>query len=92
MSEFYAFAGEHWFLTWCALWLVWGLVWLAGTAMLVSFRAINRVLRTIMVAIRGWPPAHLDADGDWPPAASKEGPPGPPGPPGPAGRDAVAPS
>lgn len=25
----------------------------------------NRVLRSINVALRGWPPAHLDADGDW---------------------------
>lgn len=26
---------------------------------------VNRLLRTIKVAIRGWPPEHLDADGDW---------------------------
>lgn len=24
----------------------------------------GRILRTINIAIRGWPPAHLDADGD----------------------------
>lgn len=26
---------------------------------------ICRALRFAQVAIRGWPPAHLDADGDW---------------------------
>lgn len=31
-----------------------------------------RVLRSINVAVRGWPPAHLDADGDWKPEASHE--------------------
>lgn len=25
----------------------------------------SRTLRAIMVSIKGWPPAHLDADGDW---------------------------
>jgi hypothetical protein len=27
----------------------------------------NRILRTVKVAVRGWPPEHLDADGDWKP-------------------------
>jgi len=26
-----------------------------------------RLYRVIMVALRGWPPDHLDADGDWKP-------------------------
>ncbi len=30
-----------------------------------------RGLRTINVATRGWPPAHLDADGDWKPAPDR---------------------
>lgn len=25
----------------------------------------NRLWRMVMVTTRGWPPAHLDADGDW---------------------------
>lgn len=29
------------------------------------FKIINRVLRTIKVCFRGWPPIHLDADGDF---------------------------
>ena len=43
------------------------LVLLTGCAMRISFRLINRVLRTIKVTARGWPPEHLDADGDWKP-------------------------
>lgn len=27
----------------------------------------SRVFRMVMVACRGWPPSHLDADGDWKP-------------------------
>lgn len=27
----------------------------------------SRMLRSLNVAIRGWPPSHLDADGDWKP-------------------------
>jgi hypothetical protein len=30
-------------------------------------RLTNRVFRMVMVTLRGWPPAHLDADGDWKP-------------------------
>lgn len=66
------FAREHWFLAWCALWLVWGVIWLVVVVLSLSQRlvliAISRLYRTIMVAARGWPPAHLDADGDWRPA------------------------
>lgn len=28
------------------------------------FKCWNRLLRTVKVALRGWPPAHIDADGD----------------------------
>jgi hypothetical protein len=33
-----------------------------------------RVLRSINIAARGWPPEHLDADGDWKPQPTKETP------------------
>lgn len=66
-TNFYAFAlsfaAEHWFLAWCMLWLLWPVVTLPSLA----FRLINRTYRVINIAIRGWPPAHLDADGDWRP-------------------------
>ena len=57
-ATFYAFAlsfaAEHPFLTWCALWLGW-----------VPYYIVKHTYRLIMVSLRGWPPAHLDADGDW---------------------------
>lgn len=67
MSDFYqfllVFASEHWFLTWCALWLLWPIVLLPS----LMIRIINRTYRVINISTRGWPPAHLDADGDWKP-------------------------
>ncbi len=44
------------------------LVAFAGT-LKILFKTTNRVLRTIKVALRGWPPAHLDADGDFKPVS-----------------------
>ena len=29
------------------------------------FKSWNRFMRMIMVRKHGWPPSHLDADGDW---------------------------
>ena len=52
------FFNNHWFLAICAMIticaLAKGFYWM-----------FNRLMRTIKVAIRGWPPSHLDADGDW---------------------------
>lgn len=31
----------------------------------------SRAMRSLNVAVRGWPPAHLDADGDWKPEEDK---------------------
>lgn len=67
MTELLNFAGEHWFLAWCALWLAWAPAWFAMAALRLPLVLVQRILRTIKVALRGWPPAHLDADGDWKP-------------------------
>ena len=69
MDAFYpfilSFAAEHWFLLWCALWLP----VLAGGLLVGLIKTILvRTYRLIMVLLRGWPPAHVDADGDWRPA------------------------
>lgn len=45
---------EHWFVGFLLIY----------TAMELSFKIINRVLRTIKVLARGWPTAPIDADGD----------------------------
>lgn len=58
---FVEFFGDSYFLAWCALWLFWVVVPLFA----ITFRAINRILRTIRIIFRGWPPKHLDADGDF---------------------------
>lgn len=54
------FVGEHWFLTFIALCFVYGLG-------LTALRLVIRLFRMIKVLVRGWPPSHLDADGDWKP-------------------------
>lgn len=55
------FFHQHPFIAWCALWLVWIIV----PVTTLAFRVVNRILRSINVALRGWPPPHLDADGDF---------------------------
>ena len=65
MNEVFEWTNQHGFLTWCALWLVWGFIALAFAACELSFKMVNRILRTVKVCVRGWPPPHLDADGDW---------------------------
>lgn len=49
-------------------------LWVIGCVAGVLFKIANRILRTINVAVRGWPPEHLDADGDWKPEAEKSEP------------------
>lgn len=70
----YSLLEDHPFLVWCALWLGWGVVLVAIELIGVSARLLNRLLRTIKVACRGWPPSHLDADGDWPPPPKDKNP------------------
>lgn len=61
MKEFYAFAGEHPILTFFLAWIVAWVVCHFGNLI------FNRTYRAIKVLVRGWPPSHLDADGDWKP-------------------------
>lgn len=58
------FWSEHPFLAFCALCFS---AIIAYSALAFVFRIWNRVLRTINICARGWPPPHLDADGDWKP-------------------------
>lgn len=61
--EFWDFFHAHPFIAWCALWLGWAVLFFAE----IIYRILNRILRTIKVVVRGWPPEHLDADGDFRP-------------------------
>lgn len=56
------FVNTNPFITWCALWLVW---LVAPLTNLVFTFVIGRPMRFLLVALRGWPPVHLDADGDF---------------------------
>lgn len=33
----------------------------------LPFKLINRLIRHCNIRAKGWPPSHLDADGDWKP-------------------------
>lgn len=46
---------------WLACWLALCLIMLLHA---ICFRLPNRIIRHRNIVARGWPPAHLDADGD----------------------------
>ena len=57
MKDFYQFAGEHPFLTFL-------LALLIVEAFVYPFKILNRYFRSRNIKNAGWPPSHLDADGD----------------------------
>lgn len=57
----YEFVGDSSFLTWCALWLGWGVVVLAITL----FEMPMRLVKAATIMLRGWPPTHVDANGNF---------------------------
>ena len=77
------FMHEHMVFTWaCAIfWSVPGVIFIFLALYLgaqltevvirlshnLIFRISNRFFRVLKVWVRGWPPPHLDADGDWKP-------------------------
>ena len=50
MNWFY----EHWILTFLLAWV----------SIHSCYYIIMRMIRSVIVLFRGWPPEHLDADGD----------------------------
>ena len=62
MNDILTFAGYHPIVFMLSLWCITHFLW----------SLTNRVLRTIKVTSRGWPPSHLDADGDWKPEPESE--------------------
>ena len=63
-AELMQWATVHW---WLAFWLAfWALYGVYGLLSILAF-TYRRTLRLLIVLFRGWPPAHLDADGDWKP-------------------------
>lgn len=51
----YEFMGAYWFLVLLAIYII----------SRCAFRCWNRLMRHLNVRKHGWPPAHLDADGDF---------------------------
>lgn len=68
MTEFYVFAGENPLLT---FFLAVVLILLIETLVSSLHNIVSRLFRMTMVTIHGWPPSHLDADGDWKPENDK---------------------
>lgn len=66
MSDFFDFAGKHWFLA------IFMILFVCGVLRLVVY-SFMRLCRLLVVLVRGWPPAHLDADGNWKPEPKKDG-------------------
>lgn len=69
MSDFYTFASNQPFLTWCLAWGIFPICAMIGRILTAPFRypylAYKRKLRSKDIQARGWPTAHLmDADGD----------------------------
>lgn len=47
-------------------WLAFFLAWIFMYGCIgCPFRALNRWIRHRNIVVRGWPPEHLNADGDW---------------------------
>lgn len=61
----------HPFIQWCALWLIWPPLMAIYALAATPFRSWNRWLRHKNITAQGWPPAHLDADGDFKPDDDK---------------------
>lgn len=56
---------NNYFITWSALWLGYPIIFaIWSISYSILFKLPNRILRTIKVICRGYPPAHLDEDGD----------------------------
>jgi hypothetical protein len=53
----YEFMGEH-------PWLTFFLALIAGNVVTYPFKLVNRWIRHRNIVARGWPPFHLDGDGD----------------------------
>jgi hypothetical protein len=53
-------------------WYVLAALLAIGAVCSTVFRIVNRFLRHLNISMHGWPPSHIDADGDWKPETKKE--------------------
>lgn len=72
MRDLLIFAGAHPFLFLLslpfALLAFWAACGVAKAPFLLAFLVYNRRRRSMNIIARGWPPPHIDADGDQAPA------------------------
>lgn len=61
INDLTVFATQHPFLFWCSLWLVWAIV----PIFTLSAALLNYLLRSLNIWFRGWPPEHLNANGNF---------------------------
>ena len=55
-----------------SFWIWIGFVILIGVPIDAIVKVIRRLIRRSMIVRQGWPPEHLDADGDWQPEPKKD--------------------
>lgn len=67
MTEFFDFGRDQ---PWLAFFLICAVYYTLKWIITTPFRMFNRWCRTRNIAAKGWPPAHLDADGDFKPEKS----------------------
>lgn len=58
------FADSHWFVA-----LI--MFWSASNVIMFPLNIYIKVLRSRNIRMHGWPPAHLDVDGNWKPKEKK---------------------
>lgn len=64
MTEFFDFGRDQ---PWLAFFLICASYYLLKFVITTPMRMLNRWCRHKNIAAKGWPPPHLDADGDWKP-------------------------
>ena len=64
MKEFFAFAGEHPIVTMVILYVA---IHCSYGVLIYPMTLANRVIRHLNIRKCGWPPEHLDGDGDFRP-------------------------
>lgn len=58
-------------ITFRSIWHFFGMLLLISVVLGAPCRIINRCIRHLNIRAKGWPPEHLDADGDWKPEEEK---------------------
>lgn len=72
MFPTYEWMGIHPYLTIClAICFLWFCYLILHYGTNGILRIMSRLIRSINIALRGWPPPHCDADGDFKPITSK---------------------